>query len=85
MWKHKMPIDEDFSDMSDYILFKGNNHAIVMDGLDLFDRNSIKLEFESCHDYIKNAAADIIKERKEFENSIDKISHKELIRKIRNY
>jgi tryptophan halogenase len=85
IWKHKMPIDEDFSDMSDYILFKGNNHAVVMDGLDLFDRNSIKLEFESCHDYIKDAATEIINERKHFEKSIDTISHKKLIKTIRNF
>lgn len=85
LWKNKMPIDEDFKDLSDYILFKGTNHAIVMDGLDLFDRNAIRIEFESCHDYIKNAAADIIKERKEFEKNIKKISHKQLISFIRNY
>jgi hypothetical protein len=85
LWKNKMPIDEDFSELSDYILFKGNNHAVVMHGLDLFNRSAIKAEYDACHDYIKNAADEIIKERKEFDNSIDKISHKNLISKIRNY
>ena len=85
LWKNKMPIDEDFSELSDYILFKGNNHAVVMHGLDLFNRLAIKAEYDACHDYIKNAADEIIKERKEFDNSIDKISHKNLISKIRNY
>lgn len=84
LWKYKMPLDEDFNNLSDYIMFKGNNHAVVMDGLDLFDRSAIKREFDSCHDYIKNTAAEIILERKSFEKSISKISHKELIRAIRN-
>lgn len=84
LWRHKMPINEDFSDLSDYILFKADNHAIVMDGLDLFDRESIKKEFESCHDYVKDAARETIQERKSFERDISKITHKDLIAYIRN-
>jgi hypothetical protein len=84
LWKYKMPIDEDFSDQSDYILFKGNNHALIMDGLDLFNRDAIRQEFDSHHPYVKDAAANIINEKRSFEKSVDKISHKDFLNTIRN-
>jgi len=84
LWKYKMPIDEDFSDQSDYILFKGNNHALIMDGLDLFNRDAIRQEFDSHHPYVKDAAANIINEKRSFEKSVDKISHKDFLNTVRN-
>jgi len=84
LWKYKMPIDEDFNDQSDYILFKGNNHALIMDGLDLFNRDAIRQEFDSHHSYVKDAADNIINEKKSFEKSVDKISHKDFLNIVRN-
>ena len=85
LWRNKLPIDEDFNDMSDYILFKGSNHTIVMEGLDMFNRSAIKQEYESNHDYIKNAADEIIRERIEFEKSIKTLTHKQFLAAIRSY
>ena len=85
LWKHKLPIDEDFAGTSDYVLFKANNHTVVMDGLDLFNRGSIKNEFKSTHKYIQDAASSIIAERLNFEKSIKPIYHKDFISTIRNY
>jgi hypothetical protein len=56
MWKNKLPIDEDFSDLSNYIMFKASNHTLVLDGLDLFDRKSIKQEYDNNYGYVKEDA-----------------------------
>ena len=84
MWKNKLPIDEDFSEVSNYVLFKASNHILVMDGLDLFDREAVKQEYNSNYDYVKLDADKTINELHEFENSISTITHKEFIGTIRN-
>lgn len=84
MWKQKLPIDEDFSDVSNYVMFKASNYTLVMDGLDLFDREAIKKEYDSNYDYVKLDANRTIYKLHEFENSISTMSHKEFISTIRN-
>ena len=83
MWKNKLPIDEDFSDLSNYIMFKASNHTLVLDGLDLFDRKSIKQEYDNNYDYVKEDADRTISDLHHFENSISTIEHKEYLRIIR--
>jgi tryptophan halogenase len=84
MWKGKLPIDEDFSDVSNYVLFKASNHILVMDGLDLFDRNAIKKEYDTNYEYVKLDADKTIAELHEFEKSINTVTHKEFISAVRN-
>lgn len=84
MWKCKLPIDEDFSEVSNYVLFKASNHILVMNGLDLFDRNAIKQEYDSNYDYVKISADKTIAELHEFEHMISTLTHKEFISRIRN-
>jgi flavin-dependent dehydrogenase len=84
MWKYKLPIDEDFNKVSNYILFKASNHTIVMDGLDLFDRGAIKQEYDSNYDYVKLDADRTIQDLHEFEKSISTMTHKEFISAIKN-
>jgi tryptophan halogenase len=83
MWEHRLPIDEDFSNVSNYVMFKASNHVLVMDGLDLFNRNSIKQEYNSNYDYVKLDADRTIQELHNFENSISTLTHKEFIANIR--
>ncbi len=83
MWKHKLPIDEDFSSLSNYIMFKASNHILVLDGLNLFDRNSIEQEYNSNYDYVKEHADRTIHDLHHFENSITTLNHKEYLRIIR--
>ena len=83
MWKHRLPIDEDFSTLSNYIMFKASNHTLVLDGLDLFDRNSIKQEYDNNYDYVKEHADRTIFDLHHFENSISTLDHKEYLRLIR--
>jgi flavin-dependent dehydrogenase len=84
MWKYKLPIDEDFNEVSNYVLFKASNHTLVMDGLDLFDRDAIKKEYDANYDYVKVDADNTIRELHNFENSISTMTHKEFISTIKN-
>jgi tryptophan halogenase len=83
LWKNKLPIQEDFSNLTAYVLFTAANFILVMDGLDLFDRDAIRKEYESNPEYIKQDADATVKNELMFERSIATITHKELIRRIR--
>jgi tryptophan halogenase len=83
IWKYKLPIREDFSDLSKYILFKENNIILIMHGLGLFDQASIKMEYDSLNISIKNDADKIFNSLKHQENTFPKIIHKEYLRSIR--
>jgi len=85
LWRNKLPIAEDFSGMSDYILFTVANHIMVMDGLNLFNREAIKNEYESNPDHIKQDAKTTIDREIQFDASVDAITHKEMITIIRNH
>ena len=84
-WKHRLPIREDFSGLSDYILFKASNFIVVMEGLDLFDRESIRKEFESHHQLARVYADQAIEKYHEYENSVVPVKHKKFIQIIRDY
>lgn len=84
VWKYKFPIDEDFNNLSDYILFKANNFALVMDGLNLFDRESIKKEFYSNNNYLTRSAKEIIEKQISYDQTLITLSHKEYLSNIRN-
>lgn len=83
-WKTRIPIMEDFADITNYRLFDADNFTIVMDGLNLFDVDSIQKEYSSYQNYVHEHADQIIKNRLDFENTIDKISHKDFIKRIRS-
>jgi tryptophan halogenase len=84
-WQHRLPITEDFSSVSNYILFTPANFIVVMEGLDLFDRNSIRAEYNALHPELKETANNIINQQLEVEKSMKFITHKEMISLIRNY
>jgi len=84
-WRYRLPVSEDFNNMSDYILFTPVNFIVVMEGLDLFDRNSIRAEYNALHPEMKETANSIIKQQLEFEKNIKFIMHKEMISIIRTY
>ena len=83
IWKHRLPMREDFAELSNYILFKSANFILVMDGLELFDRQSIKQEFLKHSFITQKYAHDSIDEFVEFEKSVNYTSHKKFIELIR--
>jgi tryptophan 7-halogenase len=82
-WKHHLPISEDFFGESDYVLFGASNYTIVLEGLDLFDRSSIRKEFMMQSAIVKSAADELSLNQKRFEESIATITHKSHIKMIR--
>jgi flavin-dependent dehydrogenase len=84
LWKHKLPIKEDFSGSSFYSLFTESNFIVVMHGLGLFDQGSIKQEYDMMHPLIKDNADQIINNEIEFLKETQEITHKMMISVIRD-
>lgn len=84
-WKHKLPVDEDFNSVSDYVLFKSANFTVVMEGLNLFNQQSIKNEYDAYQNEFKNYAVEDLRNHFNFIRSIQTIGHKEYISIIRKY
>jgi hypothetical protein len=84
-WRSKLPIREDFNQMSDYIMFYEANFILVLEGLDLFDRSAIKKEYENHPQWIKDEADEIVKNRYNLEDTADTLPHKVFIGLIRDY
>lgn len=85
LWKHRLPIREDYNNSSDYILFRESNFIMVMDGLNLFDRASIGQEYNSLQDSIKQQANQIISIHQHGDSDTNMIPHKAFIKLIREY
>jgi hypothetical protein len=64
-------------------LFDADNFTLVLEGLNLINRDAVKSEYLSHQKSVQDLADSIINDRLNFENSIEKISHKQLIEKIR--
>lgn len=84
-WRHKLPIVEDFTQSSQYILFGPVNYIIVMEGLELFDRESISKEYlELSNDHRNSVNYYYEQVIKPYQNYHNHITHKEFIQAIRN-
>jgi tryptophan halogenase len=83
LWRHKLPIREDFNNFSNYILFTEDNFSMVMQGLKLFDTNSINLEYQSLPIEIKSYAEKILIDETNYITSIKTLNHKDYLRIIR--
>lgn len=83
-WKTNLPISDDFNRMTTYVLFKDAHYLQVLAGLNLFDKESIKREYDSMHHKVKNIAENFIRETRTLEKIDSTISHKEFIASIRN-
>lgn len=47
VWKHRLPIKEDFSHLTSYILFQADNFTLLLDSIGHFDKDSIQKEYSS--------------------------------------
>lgn len=83
-WKHKLPIKEDFSKLTDYCLFQENHHILVLHGLGLFDKESIGLEYQAIDPIFHEAANAVIQREHDFLRETKEISHKMLLTVIRD-
>jgi hypothetical protein len=82
MWKNKLPILEDFKNLSNYILFNSDNFIVVMSGLNLFNVEQIKKEYNGLSEEIKINAKNVL-DKYNMEMKKEKfIGHKDFIKNI---
>jgi hypothetical protein len=84
LWKNRLPIREDFKNLSDYILFKDPNFILVMEGLNLFNRDAIKDEYSLLNSKFKEEAEKIAANHFYLDRTATTFSHKEYIKLIRD-
>ena len=83
MWRHRLPVSEDFSNDSRYILFSEDHHIMVLHGIGHFNAESIKKEFELQPMELKLTSDRIIADNKLQHDTVARISHKEYIKYFR--
>ncbi len=83
LWKCRLPIDEDFKNSSDYCLFTSHNFTLILNGLNLLNKDAVKIEYERQNSLVKIACDNIINDSLLNENE-SFISHKDMINFIRN-
>jgi flavin-dependent dehydrogenase len=84
VWRHKLPIKEDFNSLSDYIMFTEQHHILVMHGLGLFDTDSIRQEVEALGPFVNINAQEVINNERQFVLDTKEITHKMMISVIRD-
>jgi tryptophan halogenase len=84
LWKCKLPIKEDFNSVSDYVLFQDSNFIVVLDGLDLFNRDAIRREYEAHSNELKGITRGIINAKLDLDANGPTLGHKAYLRLIRD-
>lgn len=84
-WRNKMPIHEDFNRESRYILFRDAHYLFILNGLELFNNESIKAEYEMQDIKTKLLADQIVRDFKLQEDTVSTTTHKEFLRLIRSH
>lgn len=83
LWKHKLPVFEDFAGDSRYSLFTDINYIVVMEGLGIINPDDVKKELS----YFSSDLQKIITRSVEVfdnNNKVEVMSHKSFIADIRN-
>jgi len=83
LWKTRLPIREDFSGLSNYVLFTESHHALVLEGIGLVDRSAIMKKYDSLSVYTRRKADEIVNWYDTQEELIPRISHKGALRLVR--
>jgi tryptophan halogenase len=86
VWKHKMPVADDFDDVSPYVLFKDLHFVFILHGLGLFDQASISQEYNSMPPGAREHANSVIEDLANTNTSSQEntITHKQMLEAIRN-
>lgn len=84
IWQNRLPTEIDFDTDTKFILFKALHFVMVLHGLELFDVEKIKEEYETLDDSIKENADAIRKHLLDESNrDYNFLSHKEFLNLIR--
>ena len=87
IWRHKMPVEDDFEKISKSVLFKELHYIFILHGLQLFDQTSIKKEYDTLPNEAKEYVLKVLEDL-ENANKIeqdDVLTHKEMLSAIRSY
>ena len=84
IWKNKLPVREDFNNSSGYLLFNAQHYIMILAGLGLFDRESIKKEYDSIPPHFKEDADKKIKDFSDYINNNPTITHKKFLERVRS-
>jgi tryptophan halogenase len=85
IWKHRLPIYEDFSDLTRYVLFGPDNFTLILAGLNHFDRDSIRKELEVQSPILIKEADRIVQQLKQSDSNNVYMKHKDFIKLTREY
>jgi tryptophan halogenase len=83
-WRKNLPIADDFKGTTDYKLFSEAHHIHILAGLDLFDTELIRQEYNMMHPKIKEQAENFIRETRTFEKINPTVGHKQYIAHVRS-
>lgn len=83
-FKHNIPIEEDFRDTSKYSLFGSNHYIHILYGLDLFDINSIKNEYNMYHHILKEYSVDTVQSVRTYDQETAMMSHKSFLQLVKS-
>ena len=85
IWQHRLPIYEDFSHLTRYILFGADNFTVVLAGLNHFNRASILKEYLAQSLTMHEEAKKIISFFRETHKSDIYMKHKDFVKLTREY
>jgi tryptophan halogenase len=83
LWKTRLPIEEDFTNNSKYIMFYERNFIMVMHGLKLINQESIRKEYESLNTDHKEQISKILEAEKQRHANEVFLTHKQYLEIIR--
>ena len=84
LWSTRMPIKEDFSNLSEYILFTEDNFIAILHGLGIYNLDYIKKEYMMISEDIRSYADSLLNQEYLNKESIKTFTHKEFISLVRN-
>jgi len=84
VWKQRLPIKEDFSDLSDYILFKDQHFLMILNGLKILDLDKVKKEYMSLTPELRHVADSVVAQELNRQNTVNLMSHKAFLSLLRH-
>ena len=85
IWRHRLPIYEDFSHLTRYILFGADNFTIILAGLNHFNRESIIKEYMAQSPVIHREAEKLLNFLKHSDDTDVYMKHKDFVKLTREH
>jgi hypothetical protein len=83
IWKTRLPIEEDFTDSSKYIMFYERNFIMVMHGLGIINQDAVRKEYETLNNHCKDlVTAQLEQEKIRYKNETF-LTHRQYLELIR--